>query len=241
MAFEDDDDFGLSDEGAMSPFEQALGSRWEQGMQSNPAAEKVYESGGAEMSPSDGGYPRDLGNGATQFGPGIVGAPGTTSSPREVFQPDQPTRPIDQPKVTQRSPSSGGDGSDGGGTTNAPARPKTPTPVASMSPEPFSPMQQLDPVGMVAPRDPGAQNVAMRAPSMSAPAMPTSPTPVALRSNPYSPVPMQFADNKRSTGLLGQAGGQLGGGLGVAGSGDGQESISALLQLLLGGDQGESY
>ena len=168
-------------------------------------------------------------------------APNQTESPREVFRPDQPTEPINKPRVTQRAPSTGGDGSDNGGTTNAPARPKTPTPVASMSPEPFSPMQQMDPVGLVSPRDPGAQNVAMRAPSMGAPAMPTSPTPVALRSNPYSPVPMQFADNKRSAGLLGQAGGALGGGLGVVGSGDGPEQISALLKLLLGGDQGESY
>lgn len=141
---------------------------------------------------------------------------GSKDRPREIQGPgrDVPTTPLPGADVRERTPqstSSAASPDDSAGYT--PTRPKSPTPVASAPPAPFSPM---------APQmDPGAMTVAMRAPFM--------PSPTA-----------QYGGGPSAGALLGSQEGLLGGGLGVGGDDSfedlsGEDPLDALIRILMNG------
>ena len=139
---------------------------------------------------------------------------GGTDRPREILGPGRgtPTRP---PDIRERSSSTRPSPDSSEDSGYSPSRPKTPTPVASQSPQPFSPMAPL--------MDPGAVSVAMRAPSIP---QPTSPS--------------QFGGDAGQGGMFGAAGGLLGGGLGVSGRDDSfgdteEDPLDAIIRMLLNG------
>ena len=173
--------------------------------------------------------------GITPDGRGITAAgpmPGSTESPREIF--DKPEVKPPAPQVSRRAPSPMGGGSlgaasapsSGGGSGDpassmTPARPKEPSPVSMQppaAPMAFTPMQPLAGMeSMITPMNESysAAQVQQRAPQM--------PEPVA-----------QYQDPSRSAGMFGRAGGLTGGGLGMPDAGSGIDpEMDALLRALM--------
>lgn len=154
------------------------------------------------------------------------GDAGSTDKPRDIFDKPERRPPGTEPPQST-SPAGGPPGSN-----QAPPMPSSPSPVASQPPQPFQPMQPL-------PMDPGAANVAMRAPSIASPTMPTQPSPAAMRPPaPYLSQPQQYADSVNPRAMFGRAGGLTGGGLGLPGAGNEFENenvLDALIRTILGG------
>lgn len=182
--------------------------------------------------------------------PGQVNPGGSTDTPRELFD-NPPPRP---PDVSRRGPEAMTEAPSPTHSTpdstpesgSAPARSKTPVPVAGQPSAPFTPLAQVDPISLVQPRDPGALNVAMRAPSLSVPSPPTilsqEAAPVAMRApSPYVSQPQQYTSGSEGgSRMFGRVGGLMGGGLGAPRAGNDFENedssvLDALIRTLLGG------
>lgn len=185
---------------------------------------------------NDGGTPQsnpvftDL-SGSVGSAPGgdITNPSGNTDSPRGIFHPATPPTPGPSGDVQRRdggpmTPQGGGNANhtdeapSGGAASGAPPRPSTPSPVAAQPPAPFTPMEPLggDPMSLVTPQsDYGSANVKQRAPFLS---------PSAMYDSAQVP-----------GGLLGKAGGLLGGGLGLPGATGGgfQNDPSNILDSLI--------
>ena len=156
----------------------------------------------------------------------VSGESGSSESPREGFNPPDPVEPIDQPSPPPSYPEEEDRGeastssapSPDDGASYTPTRPRTPVPVASEAPAPFTP---LDPL-----MDPSAMSVALKAPytpdptaglgGEMSPARPRTPSPIAGQA-PYVSQAQQYAGDQGGQALLNKAGGLLSGGLGLLG------------------------
>lgn len=160
---------------------------------------------------------------------------GNTEKPREQDRPgdDIPRRPEapnmpeggPAPDVKPREPNSTQAPPDVDSYSEpTPPRPRTPTPVASQAPQPFVPLQPMaNPASLTMPASMQESDAQLRVPSM-APVMPTSPNPTAVQPRPFVSQPFQV-EQDFSTRMFGKAGGLLGGGMGLPGSGDYFEDV----------------